>query len=89
MNSDSDSALDNFDKFLICEIKRIEIDKWDEGLKILTDPGNDYVLNWIECSATNFRNEWNESLCKDCINCLNCGWRAKNKCDNYIKVVAE
>jgi len=71
--------------FLNCEIKRIEIDKWNEGIRTQSDPGNAYVLYWVEVSASTFRLDWENSLCQNCKDNSNCGWSVKSNCDKYNK----
>jgi len=73
----------SIEDFLHCEIKKIEIDKWCEGIRIHSDPGNDYVLYWVEVSASSFRDDWEDSLCKSCDNKESCGWQVKSRCNNY------
>jgi hypothetical protein len=50
----------------LCSIRKIEIDKWCEGCAIKTDPGNDYVAEWVKNNAEWFRQAWNKSLCRHC-----------------------
>jgi hypothetical protein len=73
----------SIEDFLNCEIKRIEIDKWNEGIRIQSDPGNSYVLYWVEVSASAFRIDWENSVCLSCKDRLDCGWTVKAKCNNY------
>ena len=70
-------------KYLTVQIKRIEIDKWYEGIRIKNDPGRDYVLSWIEKKSSWFRSAWEESLCAQCARMEQCGYEVLNKCDNY------
>jgi len=82
MNFDEiDFASENIKDFLSCEIKRIEIEKWCEGERINCDPGQDYILHWIEVSGGDFRYNWNHSQCKKCKKKLYCGWLVKDECN--------
>ena len=48
--------------FMTIQRKRIEIDKWLEGCRINGDPGADYILEWIENHAAEFREAWERSF---------------------------
>lgn len=73
------------DLFIITEIKKIEIDKWIEGMKTSADPGNEFVLDWIERNAQCFRRAWDISKCKDCTQCEDCGYNLLSACNNFIE----
>jgi hypothetical protein len=75
---------ENLKLFLNVEIKKIEIDKWDEGVRRHNDPGNDFVLEWVERNAKQFRYQWDISVCKCCEKCYACGYNLLSACDGYI-----
>jgi len=47
-----------FIEFLNDEKHEIEVQKWLEGERIGRDPGNEYVLRWIEDNADDYRKRW-------------------------------
>lgn len=73
-------------RFLTVEKKIIEISKWIEGTIQKKDPGDEYVLNWIDTSAVEFRKKWNESKCKNCAFIEECGHFLKTECEKYKEV---
>jgi len=70
-------------KFMQIQRKKIEVDKWNEGCRIQTDPGHKYVLSWVETKADWFRAAWENSRCKDCILCEQCGYFVLNDCERF------
>lgn len=75
---------DDLSLFLQTEIKKIEIDKWIEGIKRHNDPGNEFVLDWVSANAKEFREHWDNSKCKCCLKCCECGYNVVSACDGYI-----
>jgi hypothetical protein len=75
--------INNFKKFISVEIKKINIDKWIEGEKRHSDPGQEYTLFWIKEKAEEFRTSWDNSKCKTCIFCCDCGHNILSACENY------
>ena len=71
------------DEFLKSEIIKIEIDKWDEGIRRCSDPGEDYVMQWVHDNAKWFRETWDASCCKRCKNNLHCGYTLKKQCEHF------
>ncbi|HNR68983.1 MAG TPA: hypothetical protein PKN04_07365 [bacterium] len=71
------------DHFMPVQIRKIEIDKWCEGCAIKTDPGNDYVAEWVKNNAEWFRQAWNKSLCRHCQTWNICGHRVLTECNQY------
>jgi len=65
------------------QIKKIEVDKWCEGCKIQDDPGQEYVIDWIEHHGQWFRNAYEASCCKGCRNWSECGHNVVPQCDSY------
>ncbi len=71
--------------FMKLQIKKIEIDKWCEGCRIKADPGQEYVIQWIENHGHWFRNAYNNSCCKDCIHWSQCGFKVLDQCEHFVK----
>ena len=69
--------------YMKVQIKRIELDKWYEGIRIQSDPGKDYVLDWIKNNAKWFRDDWNKSSCQRCQNWQKCGHLLRKICDDF------
>ena len=70
--------------FMEAQIHRIEIDKWVQGEVQHSDPGEEFVLDWVYQNAKVFRDSWQISLCKDCDNLRNCGHYALSACDGFL-----
>jgi hypothetical protein len=70
-------------KFVNVQIKKIEIEKWCEGVRLKRDPGKQYILNWIFSNAASFRMAWEQSLCKGCQHSDQCGYLVQTQCDMY------
>ena len=75
--------MEEYDDFMDAQIHRIEIAKWVQGERQHSDPGNEFVLDWVYHNAKKFRDDWHISLCKDCDNHRDCGWHAISACDGY------
>ncbi len=71
------------DKFLKVQVKRIELEKWYEGVRIQRDPGAAFIMKWIQHYAADYRTSWNDSLCKNCKYWSRCGLNAVSECDFY------
>lgn len=77
--------ISSFGKHIIVEMKLIEVSKWFEGERRGCDPGDLYVLEWINKHAESFRQKWESSLCKDCVNWRDCGFECKvDGCKKFI-----
>ena len=72
-----------FCKFLQVEMKTIDIDKWCEGQKIKKDPGQKYVVDWVDINAKAFRENWETSICQHCRDWFVCGHKLKKECKNF------
>jgi hypothetical protein len=70
--------------FILCEIKKIDIDKWLEGCDKDYDPGQDYIFGWIKNNASQYRYDWEISKCSSCSKWYRCGWRALYYCDYHL-----
>ena len=69
--------------FMKAQVHRIEIDKWCQGERQHSDPGEEYVMDWVYNNAKRFRNDWDGSACQTCSNHRQCGWKALYVCDLY------
>jgi len=63
--------------------RKIEIEKWFEGCRTMCDPGQIFVVNWIESNGLWFRKQWERALCKDCSLVNECGFKLKQQCDKF------
>ena len=72
-------------EFMEVQIHKIEIDKWVQGERQDSDPGEEYVIDWVYENAKNFRDGWNGSICKNCALHLSCGWNLLSACEDYKK----
>lgn len=70
-------------KFLQVEIHKIDEDKYFQGIKQHSDPGNSFVSQWIQNNAASFREKWNLSKCKNCKFWKICGHLLKQNCDDF------
>lgn len=73
----------SFYKFMEIETRKIDQDKWIEGQKLHKDPGQDFIIDWIMRNAANWRNEWDQSKCKDCVNWKMCGHLVLQECSAF------
>lgn len=72
-----------FCKFLDTEMKTIDEAKWYEGERRKADPGQEYIVDWINKNAAQWRKAWEESKCQHCDSWKECGHKLKKECDNY------
>lgn len=72
---------DAFKKYMSTQIHKIDVDKWNEGVKIKHDPGVEFITEWIEKYGAEFHKLWDKSLCKDCIHCDECGHEVVEECE--------
>ena len=71
--------------FLLAQAKKIQIDKWCEGCNQAKDPGQEYVISWIDQNGEWFRQAWEKSLCKSCHNSVQCGHKVAQRCTRFQK----
>jgi len=69
--------------FMEAQVRRIEVDKWCQGERQHSDPGEDFVIDWVYANAKKFRDEWQHSLCQHCIRHRECGYYALSACNNF------
>ena len=77
---------ENLRRRLCAQIKKIETDRFDEGIRRGHDPrlDEDYDLAWTQSKkAIEFAKEWDESLCKSCRNACICGFKTAKKCPHH------
>ncbi len=70
-------------KYMVSLRKRIEYEKWIEGIRIKRDPGVDFIYSWIQLNAAHFRKLWEESQCKICKSWEVCGYEVTKSCNNF------
>lgn len=77
-----------FEDRIFSEIRKIETDRYDEGVRIGHDPRSDYDYDtkWIEIHGKEFDINWNLSLCKSCTCSRICGFKTATKC-NYFSPI--
>lgn len=68
-------------KYLSAQLYQIDVDKWLEGIRRNCDPGECYVLDWIKNNASKFRQEWDDSQCKNCKK--ECVHQLKKECGDF------
>ena len=78
-------ADDDFTKFVKAEIKYINDAKWYEGINTHRDPGENFIEHWALDHASEFREKWNMSKCKVCVNGGICGNNLKTECHSFIE----
>jgi len=67
------------------QLKKIMTDKWRSYLKTKLDPGDGFILKWINKNSSEFSKKWEKSLCKTCVSVDGCGYKLLEKCDFYSK----
>jgi hypothetical protein len=72
-----------FCKFLQTEMKTINEAKWYEGEKRNADPGPNYIIEWINKNAEQWRKEWEISKCQHCAFWMYCGHNLKKDCEDF------
>jgi hypothetical protein len=81
---DQKEYISMFVKYIEIEKNKIEIDKWRKGVELNKDPGDQYIIEWIEKNASWFRESWDNSNCKYCIHWKWCGWKVEKDCSGFI-----
>jgi len=72
-----------FQNFLKAQVHYVEEAKYFEGINKNYDPGEKYILDWINSQASIFREQWNASKCKMCTSGGECGDLLKKFCEGY------
>jgi hypothetical protein len=71
------------DRFKRCQIEAINYAKWLRGVETRHDPGDEFIEEWIKKFSKEFRENWDNSVCKDCVE--SCGHECRSFCYKYIK----
>ena len=71
-------------KYMQIQKKKIEVDKWNEGCRTQQDPGQGFVLHWIEKQGDWFRTAWDKSKCRECSFCEDCGYKLLRVCERFM-----
>lgn len=72
-----------FKAFIKAERDCIDKDKWFEGIKLSSDPGQEFILHWIDDNSQEFRNKWDESMCRCCVSAFECGHYLRKECNCF------
>ena len=72
-----------FRKFIESERKKIDEDKYFQGILIKRDPGEVYIAEWIDKNAKKWREEWEKSKCQHCLHWKLCGYHIKTECNDF------
>lgn len=72
-----------FNNFLKAQVKYMNDAKYYEGINTHHDPGQEYVLKFVEEKAQFFRECWDKSICCKCLNGSQCGDLLKQQCDKF------
>lgn len=73
----------NFEKFIKTQIKYFNDAKFYEGINSKKDPGDFFLINFIQTSASTIREKWENSKCKCCKNWQHCADLLKCECIKY------
>ena len=76
-----DKEILKFQNYLKAEKKFIEDAKYFEGINTNKDPGNEFIISWVELYAQKFRDRWLKSKCQHCKDSVECGNKLKEECD--------
>ena len=74
-----------FRKRVYAQFRKIETDRYFEGIKRKHDPRDDenYDLEWVKKNAEEFDKLWKESACKTCQNFKECGFKLVKSCERF------
>lgn len=77
-----------FDRKNYIQIRRIETDRWFEGIRIKKDPREDsyYDLEWVLKEAEWFCKQWEICQCKKCRKWKDCGYKLEMECINFKEI---
>lgn len=67
----------NYHDFMSCQLDKI-------NREVLSRSDED-IMTWISDNSSIFRNEWENSICKNCKSLKNCGYRALKQCDKFVR----
>jgi len=72
-----------FCKYLKSQMDAIDKDKWYKGEEIHNDPGQEYIIDWINRNAKEWREKWEKSKCQHCSFWFECGHKLKVECERF------
>jgi hypothetical protein len=83
------SNFDDFALMMFVQKRKIETDRYDEGIKIGHDPrkDSDYDLNWALKKAQEFRSKWKKCCCRSCTKAKECGFKLAEKCPYHQPII--
>lgn len=64
-------------------MKKIDEDKYFEGERRHCDPGQSFIVDWINRNAANWRGEWEKSKCQHCAFWRVCGHCVRSECVDF------
>lgn len=70
---------------LNAQLYHMNLDKLIEEEKIGQKLDQEFILKWIEENASDFRYNWNKSLCSKCFKNNICGYRLKQCCEESLE----
>jgi len=71
---------DDFKRKVRAEVKKMKLDK-----SRAKDSSDDFYVQWVKDNAEDFAKKWEESKCRTCEKCEECGYEEKSNCDIYIQ----
>lgn len=71
------------EKFMRIQCKYFDDAKFFEGINRKSDPGEEFIINFIQTSASKLRKDWNSSCCKHCNRWFECGHLLKKECNRF------
>jgi len=74
-----------FIKKTFVEVRKIETDRWFEGIRINRDPRevSNFDLEWVLKNAPQFAEQWSVSLCRNCNKWQECGHKLVPECKDH------
>lgn len=82
-----DNEAKKYHNFLKAQVLYVETSKYFEGLHTNKDPGDMYIIAWINEHAKDFRDKWNKSKCQHCYKANLCGDKLipeGNECKYFV-----
>ncbi len=80
-----------FQRFMEVQKKYVEDATYFEGINTHCNPnsdGNTFIITWIKLNAVQFRQQWDNSLCKDCSDYRKCGTFLESDCNRFFNISA-
>jgi len=82
MSKNARTKQNDLNNFVKAEVEAIEIAKWLAGEQLKDDPGDEFVSQWIQKHAKEFKQKWKESKCQYCSR-EECRYKNVPKCSNF------